>query len=55
MTAENEEEGLCVVEKSKDVDDSGLSKFSKRRSKDFRKGKKQGLKHTKFKYEYEQC
>ena len=55
MTAENEEEGLCVVEKSEDVDESGLGKFSKRRNKDFRKGKKQGLKHTKFKYEYEQC
>lgn len=50
MTAENEEKGFCVVEKSKEADDRGLTKFSIRKNKDLRKGIKQGLIHQDFKY-----
>ena len=50
MTADNEEKGLCVVEKRKDADYRGLYDFSRRKNKDLKKGIKQGLIHQDFKF-----
>jgi len=50
MTAENEEKGFCVVEKSEDADPSGLHRFTRRKSKDLKKGIAQGLTCLDFEY-----
>lgn len=52
ITADNEKNCSCVIEKAKDADSSGLSKHQMRKSKDMKKGIKQGLKHRIFKYDY---
>ena len=50
ITAENEEKGFCMVEKSEDADPSGLHKFTRRKSKDLKKGINQGLTQLDFHY-----
>ena len=52
ITPDNEKNGKCIVEAPKNVDQRGLTKFYQRKSKDMRKGKKQGLEHKTFKYNY---
>lgn len=55
ITPENEANKTCVVEKFFTKRKSlfrGLG-YLRRKGKDFKKGKKQGLEHKKFKYEYE--
>ena len=54
ITPENEDNRSCVVEEPIDADQSGLTNFYRRKMKDLRKGIKQGLKHKKFIYEFEQ-
>ncbi len=54
ITSENEKDRSCVVMEPVDVDQSGLTKFFMRKKKDLRKGIKQGLKHKKFLYEYDE-
>ena len=55
ITAENEEKGLCVVNKSEDAEESELTKYNRRSKKDFKKGLNQGLIHKKLDYYYDQC
>ena len=54
ITPENEDNRSCIVEEPIDADQSGLTNFYRRVKKDLRKGIKQGLKHKKFIYEFEQ-
>ena len=55
MTADNEEIGLCTVEKSEDVDKSELAKYNRRSKKDLRESMKKGLIHKKLEYDFDQC
>ena len=54
ITPENEDNQSCVVEEPIDTDQSGLTNFYRRKMKDLRKGIKQGLKHKKFVFKFEQ-
>ncbi len=53
ITAQNEADRTCVIEKPKDVDETGLTKSFRRKNKDMRKGIKQGLKYKDFKFDYD--
>ena len=52
ITADNEKNRSCIIEEAKDADPRGLSKHQVRKSKDMKKGIKEGLKHRIFKYDY---
>jgi predicted dehydrogenase len=53
ITPENEENKSCIVEEPLNLDESGLTKFFRRKRDDFRKGIKSGLENKIFKYQYE--
>ena len=53
MTIENEQNKSCKVIEPIDLDQSGLTKYSRRSKADLRKGIKQGLENRVFKYQYE--
>lgn len=54
MTVDNEVNKSCAVAEPDDIDQSGFSKYFRRARADLRKGIKNGLENTIFKYQYEQ-
>jgi predicted dehydrogenase len=54
MTVENEQNQSCSVKQPDNLDEGGLSKYTRRAKSDLRKGIKQGLEKHVFKYQYEQ-
>ncbi|MGB5911677.1 MAG: Gfo/Idh/MocA family oxidoreductase [Promethearchaeia archaeon] len=53
ITIENEQNRECIVEQPANLDASGLAKYNRMKSRDLRKAIREGLKHQKFKYQYE--
>ena len=53
VNAENELDKSCIVEEPQNIDLRGFTSFSRNVRRDLRKGIKQGLVHTDFKYQYE--
>ncbi len=53
FSSEKEAEGSCLVEPPPPGTGSGMSKYYMKKGKDLKKGIKQGLQNTLFKYQYE--
>ena len=53
FTSENEKKGAWSIKRPSTSQKSGMTKYYVRKSKDMKKGIKQGLKHENFKYDYE--
>ena len=53
FTSENEKKGALSIKRPSTSQKSGMTKYYVRKSKDMKKGIKQGLKHENFKYDYE--